>query len=271
MKTKNMLRNILLCVFLVIVLFPIFWLFISAFKHEKDIVNYPPQIFANEYTLENFTKVLHTFPFFRYLLNTVIYAFSIVFTSLLLDSMAGYAFARYRFKGRDQIFKIVLIIMMIPGQVLMIPQFLLINQLGMLDRYSGLIIPHMADAFGVFMMRSYFVSLPKYLDEAGRLDGLTEFGIFFRIIVPISIPGLMSLGTICLMANWNDLLWPLIMTNSTDMRVLSSGLASFVGERTAQYGPAVACVLMCILPLMIIYFCCQKYFISGVAMGGTKE
>lgn len=256
---------------LVIVIFPFFWLLVSSFKFEKDILNYPPTIFANAYTLDQYRTVFRTIPFWDYVRNTAIFAGGVMVTSVFFDSLAGYAFARMRFKGREVIFSLILLTMMVPSQILLIPLFVEIHKMGLLNTYIGLILPRMTSAFGIFMMRSFYVTLPKDLEEAGRIDSLNEFGIYFRIMMPLSKPGLLSLAIFTLMGNWNDLIYPLILTSSTNMRTLPAGLAMFVGDHVSAYGPAIAGSLLSLLPLLIIYAMAQKYFIAGVAMSGMKE
>jgi multiple sugar transport system permease protein len=188
----------------------------------------------------------------------------------MFDAMAGYAFARYNFKGKNALFVFILVTMMIPFQVLMIPLFIQVFKLGLLNTYGGLIFPRMADAFGIFLMRATFVSLPKELEEAARVDGMSEFGIFFKIMLPLNVPALITLGIFNLMGNWNDLLYPLMLTSSTKMRTISAGLALFVGQRTLEYGPTLAAAAISLLPLIITYIFAQRYFVQGIATSGLK-
>ena len=202
--------------------------------------------------------------------NTVIFSVGVMIFSVFLDSMAGYAFARIRFKGRKVLFTLVLITMMIPFQVLMIPLFVEVYKFGLLDTYTGLILPRASSAFGIFMMRSFFISLPKDLEESGRVDGLNEFRIYWNIMLPLCKSSMITLGIFHLMNNWNDLLYPLMMTSSTDMRTLSAGLAMFVGQRTIEYGPTLAASMLALLPLIVVYAFAQKYFVQGAATSGLK-
>ena len=268
---KKWLRTIGMLLVLLIIAFPFLWLIISSFKYEKDIISFPPRIFADEYTFNNYIKVWSTIPLLDYIKNTVIFAVGTVITSVFLDSLAGYAFARMRFKGKSVLFYFVLLTMMIPFQVFMIPLFIQVNFLGMLDTYAGLIIPRMTTAFGIFMMRSFFITLPDSLEEAARIDGLSEFKIFLKIMLPLSKPTLLSLGIFTLMNSWNDLLYPLILTTSSKMRTLPAGLALFTGQNISFYGPVMAGTVISMLPLLIIYIFAQKYFVQGTAMSGMKE
>ncbi|WP_267615579.1 carbohydrate ABC transporter permease [Enterococcus faecium] len=268
---KKIIRTISMLVILLVIAFPFLWLIISSFKHEKDIISFPPRIFADSYTLDNYIKVWTTIPLLDYIKNTVIFAGGTVITSVFFDSLAGYAFARMRFKGKSVLFYFVLLTMMIPFQVFMIPLFIEVNLLGMLDTYAGLIIPRMTTAFGIFMMRSFFITLPDSLEEAARIDGLSEFNIFLKIMLPLSKPTLLSLGIFTLMNSWNDLLYPLILTSSSKMRTLPAGLALFTGQNISFYGPVMAGTVISILPLLVVYIFAQKYFVQGTAMSGMKE
>lgn len=268
---KKIIRTISMLVILLVIAFPFLWLIISSFKHEKDIISFPPRIFADSYTLDNYIKVWTTIPLLDYIKNTVIFAGGPVITSVFFDSLAGYAFARMRFKGKSVLFYFVLLTMMIPFQVFMIPLFIEVNLLGMLDTYAGLIIPRMTTAFGIFMMRSFFITLPDSLEEAARIDGLSEFNIFLKIMLPLSKPTLLSLGIFTLMNSWNDLLYPLILTSSSKMRTLPAGLALFTGQNISFYGPVMAGTVISMLPLLVVYIFAQKYFVQGTAMSGMKE
>lgn len=270
-KLTNTLTGIVMILVLAIILFPLIWLILGSLKPANEIISYPPTIFPSKVTFENYKNVFESLPIFKYILNTAIFSFSVVILSLLFDSMAGYAFARLRFKGRQGLFIGVLLTMMIPFQVIMIPLFLVEFKIDIINTFSGLIIPRATSAFGIYLMRSFFVSLPKSLEESARIDGLSEFGIFFRIMLPLCKPALISLGVILLINNWNDLIYPLMLTNSADMRTLPAGLAMFVGNNTINYGAILASTLISILPLLIIYFIFQKYFIEGIATTGIKE
>lgn len=271
LKWGRLLRGIMLLALFFITMFPFLWMVISSFKAEQDILTYPPTVFAASYTMAQYQKVFTAIPLWQYVKNTVIFSFAVTLFSLFLDSMAGYAFARIRFKGRKLLFNIVLMTMMIPFQVTMIPLFIEIFKLGLLNTYFGLVLPRITSAFGIFMMRSFFVGLPKDLEEAARVDGLHEFGIYFRVMLPLCKPAIMALGVFLLMGNWNDLLYPLMLTTTTQMRTLPSGLAMFVGERVTQYGPSIAGTVISILPLLLFYFVAQRYFVAGIAMTGIKE
>ena len=269
--SRHIFSNVVLLLVFVVVVFPFLWMVISSFKAEKDIITYPPRIFAASYTLEQYQKVFSAIPLLMYIRNTVIFAFGTTIFSIMLDSMAGYAFARIQFKGRRVLFNIVLLTMMIPFQITMIPLFVQIFKMGLLNTFPGLILPRLTSAFGIFMMRSFFVGLPKDLEEAARIDGMNEVGIFFRIMLPLCKAAMLSLAVFTMMGNWNDLLYPLMLTTTTEMRTRPSGLAMFVGERVTQYGPSIAGSVISMMPLLLMYCFAQKYFIAGIAMSGMKD
>ena len=255
---------------LVIVLHPFLWLFISTFKVEQELLKYPPTFFAEFYTLSQYMNVWDRIPLLDFFVNTVIFAVTVAVVSVFLDSMAGYAFARIRFRGNKLLFTLILITLMVPFQVLMIPLFVEVYKLGILNTYWGLILPRASSALGIFLMRSFFISLPKDLEESGRVDGLNEFRIYWNIMLPLCKPAMVTLGIFHLMNNWNDLLYPLMMTSSTEMRTLSAGIAMFVGQRSIEYGATLAAATLALLPLLFVYAIAQKYFVQGVATSGLK-
>lgn len=277
MKNRNIKRKLLqipiLFIFIilaVIMLLPIIWMLLSSFKPDNEIIKFPPTLFPSAFTMKNFIKCTQRIDIWVYLKNSFIYSFGATLPSLLVNTMAGYAFARYDFKGKDIIFVIFLATMMIPFQVIMIPSFLEVHALGMYDNYAGLIIPKIAAAYWIFMMRSAFSGLPKELEEAARIDGLSEFGIYARIMMPLIKPALVTLIILSVNGNWNDLLWPLIITSNSKMRTLSNGLALFVGARTIEYGAAFAGAAISLIPMLVLYIFGQKYFVEGQATSGLK-
>lgn len=273
-KTKSMLLRVpilvIFCFLAVVMLLPIVWMLFSSFKPDNEIIKYPPTLLPHVVTLKNFIKCSQRIDIFVYLKNSVIYSLGATLPSLFINTLAGYAFARYDFKGKNLIFMIFLATMMIPFQVIMIPLFLEVHMLGMYDNYAGLIIPKIASAYWIFMMRSSFAGLPKELEEAARIDGLSEFGIYSRIMLPLIKPAMVTLIILSVNGNWNDLLWPLIITSNARMRTLANGLALFVGARTIEYGAAFAGAAISLLPMLVMYIFGQKYFVEGQATSGLK-
>lgn len=255
----------------VTILIPILWLLVSSFKTDVGVIKFPPRFFPEEWTLHQYLYVGDSIPIFEMTKNTVIFAGGVTVISLLFDSMAGYAFARMRFKGSRVLFSIILLTMMVPFQIIMTPLYIEVYKFHLLDSYLGLILPRATSAFGIYMMSSFFEGLPKSLEESGRIDGMSEFRIFRSIMMPLCRPALVSLGIFHFMNNWNDLLYPLMLTSSQNKRTLSAGLAVLVGNKVIKYGPTLAATMISLTPLLVLYVFCQKYFIEGVATSGVKE
>lgn len=253
------------------VVIPILWLLVSSFKTDVGVIQYPPKFFPVEWTLNQFKYVTKSIPIFDMTKNTVIFAGAVTVLSVFFDSMAGYAFARMNFRGSGVIFSIILLTMMVPFQIIMTPLYIEVYKLNLLDTYLGLIFPRATSAFGIYMMRSFFAGLPKSIEESGRIDGMGEFRIYWSLMLPLCKPAIASLGIFHFMNNWNDLLYPLMMTSSADKRTLSAGLAVLVGNKVIKYGPTLAATLISLAPLLILYIFCQKYFVEGIATAGMKE
>lgn len=266
----NIIVSIFLAVLALIVLVPVLWIILGTFKPEKEIISYPPTFFPHLLTFENFSIVSKRIKIWRYALNSFIYAGGTTLIAMFVNSLAGYVYARFKFKGKTICFLLTLATMMIPFQVIMVPLFLIVFKLGIYDTYWGLIIPRIAVATSIFMMRAAFTGLPKELEDAGRIDGLSEFGIYLRIMLPQVKPALICLFILSFNGSWNDLLWPMLAASSTNMRTLANGLALFVGEFTVQYGAAFAGTVISLLPMLLLYIFGQKYFVQGMASSGLK-
>lgn len=221
---------VILVILALLVLIPVVWLVFSAFKAEKEIISWPPTFIPEAFTLDNFKDVQDRIDIVQYIINSAIYAGGTTALAVVVNSMAGYAYAFYDFKGKSGFFLMTLATMMVPFQVIMVPLFLVVFKLGMYDTYWGLIIPRVAVAGSIFMMRAAFSGIPKELAEAARIDGLSEFGIFWRIMMPQVKPAAITLIILSVNGSWNDLLWPMIVTSSSNMRTLANGLALFIGR-----------------------------------------
>lgn len=272
---KVSLGKILAVMFTMLVAFsvilPVLWLLVSSFKTDAGVIQYPPRFFPQEWTLHQYAYVWKSIPIVSMLKNTLVFAGGVTLLSLLFDSMAGYAFARMHFKGSKLLFSIILLTMMVPFQIIMTPLYIEVYKLNLLDSYAGLILPRATSAFGIYMMSSFFSGLPKSLEESGRIDGMSEFRIYRSIMLPLCKPALMSLGIFHFMNNWNDLLYPLMLTSSAEKRTLSAGLAVLVGNKVIKYGPTLAATMISLIPLLVLYLFCQKYFVEGIASSGMKE
>lgn len=202
--------------------------------------------------------------------NTLLFSASVTVSNCLLCAMGGYAFARIEFRGRKLLFVLILMTMMIPFQIIMIPLYILEHMIGILDTFWGLILPRLTWPFAIYLMRSFFISLPKNLEEAGRIDGASEYRIFWQIMLPLCKAAMITVGIMTFTNNWNDLVYPLLLTNSVTMRTLSAGLAMFVGQRIIEYGATLAASMISLIPLLAAFLFMQKYFVKGIALSGMK-
>ncbi|MCK4447498.1 MAG: carbohydrate ABC transporter permease, partial [Candidatus Marinimicrobia bacterium] len=207
---------------------------------------------------------------FRYFMNSTIVSLAVTFISLFVNSMAGFAFAKYRFPGRDRIFKLLLAAMIIPGQVTMLPLFLMLNRMGLINTYWGIIIPGMASIFGIFLIRQYIFSIPDSLIEAARMDGASDFRIYWSVILPLCKPILVTLIIFSFMGSWNDFLWPLIVMTRDSMYTLPVALANLMGEHAQDIELMMAGSVLTILPVLVVFMALQKYYIKGIMMGSVK-
>lgn len=267
----RMIELLLLSLLVLFVAYPFVWMIFTSFKPEQEIMNFPPRLLGRVYTISAYRNIWGRIPFLLFYRNTVVFAGGVTLLSLLLDTMAGYSFARLNFKGKNVLFMLVLTTLMIPFQVTMIPLYTELFKMKLINTYAGLILPRATNAFGIFMMRSFFISLPKNLEEAARIDGCNEFRIYWNIMLPLCKPAVISLAIFHFMYNWNDLLYPLILTVSDSMRTLPAGLAMFMGTHVIEYSILMAGGCLSLLPIFLAYCLAQKYFVQGIAMTGMKD
>lgn len=253
-----------------LMLLPVIWMLFTAFKPEADIVTYPPTLWPRELTFEHFVDVWERIPFARLYVNTVIFAGGVTIISLLFDSMAAYALARIPFRGRGIVFVGILLLLMLPFQVTLIPLYDMLSGMGLTNTLPGLIVPRMTNAFGIFFLTQFFLSLPKDLEEAARVDGASEWRIYWGIIMPLARPALLTLGLFHFQYNWNDLLWPLVMSSSVETSTLPAGLALFMGQHVVEYGLLMAGSLLALLPVILFFLLIQRSFVAGIATTGLK-
>jgi multiple sugar transport system permease protein len=269
-RTQTALLVALTLAISAVMLLPLVWMLLTSFKPEADIVTFPPRLFPRHVTLQNYIDVWHRIPFARLYLNTIVFAGGVTIVSLLLDSMSAYALARLQFRGRGLVLALVLVMLMLPFQVTLIPLYDLLNSLGWTDTLHGLIVPRATNAFGIFFLRQFFLSLPKDLEEAARVDGAGEFRIYRQIVMPLAVPALLTLGLFHFMYNWNDLLWPLIVNQDQAHQTLPSGLALFMGQHVVEYGVLMAASVMSLVPVVLFFLLIQRRFVEGVATTGIK-
>ena len=247
-------------------IFPLIIVVIVSFTPNAVTQTWPPKIIPSAWTLDNYTSLFQRLPIGRELLNTIVFAGAVTIISVFFDSLAAYGLSRVDFKGRGILLAVLIATMMIPAMALLIPVYKLLGSMGLVNSYLGIIIPRMADVGGIFLLRQFFISIPKDLDGAG------EFRIFAQIILPNAVPAILTVGMFNFMGNWNDLLWPLIMTSKPETRTITAGLAMLTGHGSSvtPYGVVMAGALISALPLLIVFFFVQKRFVEGIAMTGMK-
>lgn len=255
-----------------LMIFPLIIVVIVSFTPNAVTQTWPPKIIPSAWTLDNYTSLFQRLPIGRELLNTIVFAGAVTIISVFFDSLAAYGLSRVDFKGRGILLAVLIATMMIPAMALLIPVYKLLGSMGLVNSYLGIIIPRMADVGGIFLLRQFFISIPKDLDNAARIDGAGEFRIFVQIILPNAVPAILTVGMFNFMGNWNDLLWPLIMTSKPETRTITAGLAMLTGHGSSvtPYGVVMAGALISALPLLIVFFFVQKRFVEGIAMTGMK-
>jgi len=250
---------------------PFLWMVLTSFKELPDILTYPPRWIPSRLVTENFVAAFQAAPFGRYYFNSILVATAVTLGQIVTCSMAAFAFARLRFWGRDALFYLFLGTMMIPGQVVMIPSFMVLHWLGWIDTYAALIVPGLASAFGTFLLRQFFLTIPRELEDAARIDGCGRFAVLWRIILPLSKPALATLAVFTFMGVFNDFLWALVVISSEEMRTVQLGLAIFRDRYQTDWGQLMAASVTATLPILTVFFFAQKYFIKGITLSGMKD
>ena len=266
--TIRVLTYVIVSLGAILMIVPFLWMISTAFKESSAAFDYPPSWIPSPVSLENFREVWTIVPFGRYLFNSLFVALCITIGEVLTSALAAYAFARLRFPGRDSLFLMYLATMMIPGQVTIIPNFILMRWFGWIDTYQGLIIPTAFTAFGTFLLRQYFLSIPRELEEAARVDGASYFEVWWRIIMPLASPAIATLAVFSFMGAWNSFLWPYIMINTTEMRTITVALRAFQTDYGTEWGLMMAGSLIAVVPMLIIFLSAQRYFVRGIATTG---
>lgn len=251
-------------------LLPFLWMVSTSLMEELEVFQFPPKLLPDNPRWANYPEALTSLPFARFFLNSFIITAFTVTGHLVFCSMAAYAFARLEFPGRDKLFIVFLSAMMVPLVIILIPRFLLIHALGWVDTYQGIISTEIVSVWGIFLLRQFFLTIPRELEDAARIDGASEFTIFRRIILPLSKPALATLAVISFVDSWKNFLWPLIVTSSLEMRPVEVGISSFHSLYISNWPYQMAAAVTAIIPLIIIFFLTQKYFIRGITMTGLK-
>lgn len=254
-------------------LYPFFAMLNLSLVPNGEIFNQGGKLVYSPITLENYSNVFKKIPMFQYFMNSLFVALVTTFGQVIISALAGYAFARLHFKFRDALFLIILITMLVPPQVNIIPLFFLMRQFHWINTYQALILPGLFGGFGIFMMRQYFLGLPKDLEEAAKIDGCNIFTTFFKIVLPLAVPVIATLSIFTFVTTWNSFMWPLIVTNTESMRTLPVGLAIFKGSfrEITLWGDLLACSVICTIPVVGVFLLGKKYFINDIMQGGVKE
>ena len=252
------------------VAFPYFYMVISSLKHQDQIYQIPISLIPNPATLADYQQLFSNFPFPRWFLNSAIVAVGSTVATLIVCSLAGFALAKYQFRGQKTIFILMIATLTLPFQILLVPLFKEMSAFDWLNTYWALIVPFAASAFGVFLMRQFMLSVPTELLEAGRIDGASEFTLYWRVALPLVRTGLAMLALLAFITSWNDFLWPLVATSSDDMYLLNIGIATMSSAYKIEYGSIMAASVLTTLPIAVIFLTLQRQFIAGLTAGALK-
>jgi multiple sugar transport system permease protein len=259
----------------IVLIFPFAWLLITSVETPAEALHFPPILAPHHLDFGNYPQALHAAPFGRFFINSAVVAVTTVVANVVMCSLAGYAFARFRFFGRGLLFALIMTTLMVPFQVTMIPQYLITKWLGIyalgevgLNHIGSLIVPNAATAFGVFFLRQFFRTLPIEYEEAARVDGASRLTVFWRIVLPLAGPALSTLAAITFLDSWNSFLWPLIAVNQTNQMTLPLGLATFQSAHSTEWTLLMAGNVMSLIPIMIVFFAAQRYFVRSAAATG---
>jgi multiple sugar transport system permease protein len=262
---------VLLTAGLVLMIGPFVWMLLGAFKPNRELITTTPTLLPDDFTLSNFSELFTKLDFATYFFNSTLIAVIVTLANLLFCSMAGYALAKLHFRGRNALMGLVLATLMVPGSVTLVPLFVLMSKLGLVNTYAAVILPYAAGAFGVFLMRQFMLSLPSDLLDQARVDGAGEWTIFWRIVLPLVKPALATLGIFQFLATWNNFLWPLVVLTDESKYTLPVALATFaIGQNKAEYGLLMAGAVALVAPVILVFLLLQRHFTQTIAMTGLK-
>jgi multiple sugar transport system permease protein len=253
----------------VVVAFPFLCMLSASLMGSAQSMRYPPSLVPSEPDLRNYAATWGSLPFWRFLLNSGIVSLAVVTGQVVTSAAAAYAFARLRFPGRDRVFVVFLLVWMVPAVALLIPRYLIVNALGWVDDYAGLITTELVSVWGIFLLRQFFQTLPRDLEDAARLDGAGEWQIFWRIVLPLSRPALATLAVLGLVDQWKSFLWPLVVTRTVPMQVMEVGVATFHGIDPANWPKQMAAAVTAVIPLLVVFFLSQRYFVRGIELAAA--
>ncbi|MGP5128356.1 carbohydrate ABC transporter permease [Brachybacterium tyrofermentans] len=269
-RGSNAWAHVVLSIGGFIMVFPFLWQVVMSLSSTAEVTSVPPTFWPEELRFDNYVEVFRQVPFLEQFWVSVRVTVATVVGQVVLCSLAGYAFARMRFAASATIFAVMLSILMIPNQAYLIPQYQIVQNLGWLDTVPGIVVPTIFSAFGTFLMRQFFVNLPDELEEAARLDGANPFQIFWKVMLPLARPSISALAIVTVLAAWNNLLWPLVVTSRAEHRTLSVGIASLNGQYVIDYPVMMAASLMAMAPILILFILTQRRVIEGLAFSGMK-
>jgi len=267
---KTVILYAVLCVLTLTMLLPFLWMVSASLQMDKDVFRFPFRWIPKEPRWKNYRLIWERVPFLTFILNTAKLTVIITALQIVTSSLAAYAFARLRFKGRDVIFLGYVATIAIPWQVYMVPQFIMMRRLGLNDSHAALVLLQAFTAFGVFLMRQFFISIPKELSEAARIDGLNDLGIYARIMMPLAKPALATLTSFSFVTVWNDFMGPLIYLSSEKLKTIQLGLRMFIAQYSAEYALIMAASLVSLMPVILLFVSLQRFFVQGVASSGVK-
>ena len=268
---KHAVLHIILISGAVIMIFPFIWGISTSLKDMREVLSDPFNLVPRQITLINYKNMVKSIPVVRFFINSLIVSVTITLSQLITCSLSAYAFSRLKFPFRDGLFYILLGTMMIPQHVIMVPVYIILNFFRLIDTYAAMIVPFISGAFGTFLLRQFFLTIPKELEEAATLDGCNHFNFLFRIMIPLARPILATLAIFTFMWSWNNYLWPLIVTNRIEIRTLQYGLAMFKEEGGLNWGQLMAGTTIATIPILALFLIAQKQFIKGITLTGLKE
>lgn len=273
-KLRPLLAKVLIYILLIgislIMLIPFAWMLTSSFKMNKDVFTYPVVWWPKEFITSNYVRIWEEIPLLRYFFNTSKLTVLITILQLLTSTFAAYAFAKMKFPGKDFLFLSYICTIAMPWQSYMIPQFIIIKKMGLVNTHLALIILQSFTAFGVFLVRQFYMEIPNEICEAARIDGMSEYGIYAKIMLPLSKPVIATLTIFSFTTIWNDFMGPLIYINSKNLKTIQLGLRSFITEYSSEYSLIMAGSVVALIPVLIVFACLQKYFVEGIASTGLK-
>ena len=274
-RFETLLLNVVVAVGGIIVAIPLIWMISSSFKPLSEIYAFPPTLIPQTFTMKNYDRLLSDWPFWNWYGNSLVIAVISTLTVLFFTSLAGFGFAKYRFRGSRVLFIVLLASTMIPFQLILVPLYILMSRLSWSNSYLALVIPFMAPALGIFLMRQFMLSIPSELIEAARIDGATEFGIYWRVMLPLARPALAAQAVLTFLGAWNSFLWPLSVLRNRDFMTLPVGMSTMVGSVSAGSEPAIgatmAAATLVSIPVIIVFISVQKQYIAGLTAAGVKE